>query len=140
MPNYGLRSVIGRYALGCLGAGTLLDAGLPTPGLPAGVKPLDLWSSDRYGSVLFWVDRGLDVSVFDGARLIHHNAERVGSGEWRSTGGGAMARDEPGKLSASLSPGLNRFGGGFQDPMRVDDRDGQRRCRRDPSPRRKRNV
>jgi hypothetical protein len=30
-----------------------------------------------------------------------------------------MGSDEPGKLSASSSPGLNRFGGGSQNPMRV---------------------
>jgi hypothetical protein len=119
VPDYGLRAAIGRYALACLSAGTLPDAGSPTPGLPAGVKPLDLWSNDRYGSVLFRVDRRLDVSLFDGALLLHHNANRVRGGEWRSTGGGGMGSDEPRKLSASLSPGLNRLGGGSQDPMRV---------------------
>jgi hypothetical protein len=117
MPDYGRRAEIGRCALACLGAGSLSDGSLP--GFPVGVRPLDLWSNGQYGSVLFWVDGGVDVSLFDGPLLVHHYAKRVGSGAWSSTGGGGMGIETPGELTGSLSPGLNRLGGGSQDPMRV---------------------
>jgi hypothetical protein len=114
MPDHELRAAIGRWALRSLEAGTLLDAGLP-----AGVTPLDLWSNDRYGSVLFWVDRELDISDFGHAMLIHHNAKCLQDGNWRSTGSGGMGSHEPERILAGLSSGLHRLGGGSQDPMRV---------------------
>jgi len=47
MPNFKLRHAMGRFALECLDAETLLAFGLP-----AGVRPLDLWSTamDRCSS------------------------------------------------------------------------------------------
>jgi hypothetical protein len=114
MPDYELRAAIGRWALSSLEAGTLLDAGSP-----AGVTPLDLWSNGRYGSVLVWVDRELDLSDFGHALVIHHNAKRLQDGNWRSTGSGGMGSHEPKRILAGLSSGLHRLGGGAQDPMRV---------------------
>ncbi len=114
MPNFELRHAIGRIALGSLDAGTLLAADLPD-----GVRTLDLWSNGRYGSVLFWVDRELDISSFGTAVLIHHNANRLQDGEWRSTGSGSMGSYEPEQIFADLPSGLQRLGGGSQDPMRV---------------------
>jgi len=114
MPDYELRSAIGHWAVRSLEAGALLDTGSP-----AGVKPLDLWSNGRYGSVLFWVDRELDISDFGHAMLIHHNAKRLRDGNWRSTGSGGMGSSEPEEIVAELSSGLHRLGVGSQDPMRV---------------------
>ena len=113
MPGYELRAAIGRWALESLEAGALLDGGSP------GVRPLDLWSNGRYGSVLFWVDRELDISDYGHALLVHHNAKRLEDGTWRSTGSGGMGSDERERILAGLSSGLHRLGGGSQDPMRV---------------------
>jgi hypothetical protein len=114
MPDYELRAAIGRWALKSLEAGACLDAGSP-----AGVRALDLWSNGRYGSVLFWVDRELDISGFGHAMLIHHNAKRLKDGNWRSTGSGGMGSHEPDRMLTGLSTGLHRLGVGSQDPMRV---------------------
>jgi hypothetical protein len=114
MPNFELRHAIGRIALGSLDAGTLLAADLPD-----GVRPLDLWSNGRYGSVLFWVDRELDISGFGTAVLDYHNANRLQGGEWQSTGGGGMGSYELAEVLADLPSGLQRLGGGSQDPLRV---------------------
>jgi hypothetical protein len=113
MANLELRSAIGRIAVGCLGAGRLLASGLPT-----GVRGLDLWTDGRYGSVLFWVDREVDISGFGHAILLHHNA-KLQDGEWRSTGSGGMGSYEPEQILRGLRPGLHRLGSGTQDPMRV---------------------
>jgi hypothetical protein len=86
-------------------------------GSPASERPLDLWSDGRYGSVLFWVDRELDISDFGHALLVHHNAKRLEDGNWRSTGSGGMGSDEREQILAGLSSGLHRLGGGSQDPM-----------------------
>lgn len=114
MPDYELRAAIGCWTLKSLATAALLDAGSAT-----GVAPLDLWSNGRYGSVLFWVDRDLDISGFGHAMLIHHNAKRLQDGNWRSTGSGGMASDEPERIRAGLPSGLHRLGAGSQDPMRV---------------------
>lgn len=112
--DYELRAQISRIAR------VALAAGMPAAvGLPAGVKALDLWSNGRYGSVLFWVDRELDISDFGHAVLIHDNAKRFPDGKWRSTGGGAMGSYEPQRILADLPPGLHKLGAGSQDPMRV---------------------
>lgn len=113
MANHELESAIGRIALGCLGAG-----GLRASGLPTGVRGLDLWTDGRYGSVLFWVDRELDISGFGHTMLLNHNA-KLQDGEWHSTGSGGMASDEPEQILCDLGPGLHKLGSGTQDPMRV---------------------
>jgi len=89
---------------------------LPAPGSPAGVRALDLWSNGRYGSVLFWVDRKLELSSFDHAVLLHHNARRPQEGRWRSTGSGGLGMDtyEPEQILADQPPGLHRLGGARQ--------------------------
>lgn len=114
MPKFELRHAIGRIALECLDAETLLAASLP-----AGVRALDLWTNGCYGSVLFWVDRELDISDFGHAMLIHHNAKRLHGEEWRSTGSGGMGSHEPEQILADLPSGLHKLGAGSQDPMRV---------------------
>jgi len=73
----------------------------------------------RYGSVLFWVDRELDISAFGHAMLIHHHANCLQDGEWRSTGSGGMASYEPEQIFAGLPSGLRSLGGGSHDPVRV---------------------
>jgi hypothetical protein len=114
MPDYELRAAIGRWALESLEAGALLVGGSPD-----GVTPLDLWSNGRYGSVLVWVDRELDISDFGHALLVHHNATRLQDGNWSSTGSGGMGCQEREQILAGLPSALHRLGGGSQDPMRV---------------------
>lgn len=114
--NRELRHGIGRFALQLLDAGALSAAGLP-----AGVRALDLWSNGRYGSVLFWVDRELDISSFGHAVLLHHNAKRLQDGEWCSTSSGGMGVYEPEleRILVGKPRGLLKLGGGSQDPLRV---------------------
>lgn len=94
---------------------------MPTAGLPAGVKALDLWSKGQYGSVLFWLDRNRDLSIVSHGRtpLYHHDAEHYPDGGWRSTGGGSHSTYEPGQILANKAPGIHKLGGGTRDPVRV---------------------
>jgi hypothetical protein len=61
----------------------------------------------RYGSVLFGVERELDISDFGHAMLIHPNAKRLQDREWGSTRSGGTGSYEPDRILAE------------QDPMRV---------------------
>jgi hypothetical protein len=92
---------------------------LPTAGLPAGVRPLDLWSDDRYGSVLFWADRELDLFDRGHAALYLHHARQLRDGKWQSTGGGGYGAHEPQEIVADQPGGLHRFGGASHDSVRL---------------------
>lgn len=108
-----LRHSIGRLALKSLDAGALVTAGLP-----GGARALDLWSDDRYGAVLFWIDRELDLFDRDHAALSLHQA-RLEDGTWQSSGGGGYGTHEAREILADQPSGLHRLGGASQDPVRL---------------------
>jgi hypothetical protein len=78
------------------------------------VRTLDLWSNERYGAVLFLVDR-------DHHCALHHvDAERSPGAPWTTTGGGGFSSTHrPQRLLRGRPPGLHRLGGGTRDPVRL---------------------
>jgi hypothetical protein len=91
------------------------DAGA---GLRSGVRMLDCWRDARYGAVLFWVDRELDLRGF-GHAVLHNAHFELANGVWRTRGGGGGGTFTASEILAEKGVGLHRLGGSSCDPMRL---------------------
>jgi hypothetical protein len=112
--NWDLHRRLTRVALDALASGLL-----PGDGLEAGVRALDLWSSEFFGAVLFWLDRDHPLSAHGHATLYVAQARRGDNHGWRSTGGASYGTFEPQKILEGLPTGLHKLGGAAQDPIRL---------------------
>jgi hypothetical protein len=108
-----------RYDIDQVALHALAIGALPASGLPAGVRALDLWSNDRYGAVLFWVDRELDLWGFGHAVLHHVDADRLADGSWQASGRSGSGSYKPAAVLAGKPSGLHRLGGSRRDPIRM---------------------
>ncbi len=97
-----------------------LTAGAITAGRgPDEVRILDLWSDQRYGAVLFWVDASLDLYGNGEAVLDARHARRSGHDAWTPLGAGGMSTQTAERILDGRPPGLHRLGGGSSDPLRI---------------------
>lgn len=112
--NREFRNNIDKVALRALAIGAL-----PASGLPAGVRALDVWSNDRYGAVLFWVDRELDLWGFGHAVLYHVDVDRLADGGWWVSGRSGSGSYKPAVVLASKPSGIHRLGSSRRDSVRL---------------------
>jgi hypothetical protein len=90
-------------------AGRALESGPDSLAeLPEGVRAVDSWHNERYGGVLFWIDKDLNLNGWGRAVLPHtllrrddHGCRPMGAG-----GSGIATADE---IAAEKGPGLHRL-------------------------------
>lgn len=102
-----------RHALASLSAGEM------DSGLPAGVRALDIWRSERFGSVLFFAEADAGLYSFNQPSLHHEDARLRQLRGWVSTGGGGIGVEDLSELATSAKLGLLDLGGGSDNNIRL---------------------
>ncbi|MDQ6807140.1 MAG: hypothetical protein M3065_19765 [Actinomycetota bacterium] len=98
---------------------TLTAGAIAAGRVPDKVRILDLWSNQRYGAVLFWVDASLDLYGDGEAVLVASHGRRSGHDAWTPLGAGGMSTESAERILDGRPPGLYRLGGGSSDPLRI---------------------
>ena len=89
----------------------------PAAVLPRGARLVDSWQNERFGGVLFWIDKNLDL-YGQGTAVLYDAVLRSEGSAWRSMAAGGSGIGTAEELAAERGPGLHRLGATSLDAVR----------------------
>lgn len=95
----------------------LASGSITAEALPEGARLVDSWQNERFGGVLFWIDKNLDLHG-QGTAVLHAVLLRHEGHDWRSMAAGGSGTGTAEELAAEKGPGLHKLGATSLAPVR----------------------